>query len=269
MKCSPALFALLLLTASLGGCARPTIVNPVITVPLGGRTFTLEVAATPDSQKAGLSDRDSLPADHGLIYVYTDETEHYRTEDAHMPLDIIFVNSAGVIVSIHELNANDRTSIASDKPAFYAIEVNHSAAAVKVGDTLTIPPAASRMAIAQMQIGKTQFALEVAATAEDQEIGLMSRDVLPAGRGIIFVFPEEKPRDFWMKNTRISLDIIFLDSAGVVVSIRQMAPFDLNLTSSNFPARYAVELNKGAAEASGVKVGDRLTIPPQATAKKY
>ena len=64
-----------------------------------------------------------------------------------------------------------------------------------------------------------------------------------------------------MKNTHIPLDIIFLSPEAKVVSIHQMEAFDLRTTYSDYPAKYAIELNQGAAEKAGVKVGDTLQIP--------
>jgi uncharacterized protein len=125
----------------------------------------------------------------------------------------------------------------------------------------------SGLAVVSMQIGNRTFHLEVAATADSQETGLMKRDSMPDDHGMIFVFGDESPRTFWMKNTRFPLDIIFVNTAGVVVSIKQMDAYDLHETPSDKPARYAIELNKGAAESAGVKVGDQLTIPTEARSK--
>ncbi|MDB5331537.1 MAG: hypothetical protein JWP03_2688 [Phycisphaerales bacterium] len=122
--------------------------------------------------------------------------------------------------------------------------------------------------VVKMQIGKQNYHIEVAATQSQQETGLMKRDSMPDDHGMIFIFGEEKVLEFWMKNTRIPLDIIFLDARGRVVSIRQMEPYDERHTSSGFPAKYAIELNRGAAADSGVKVGDRLTIPDSAKEPK-
>lgn len=119
-----------------------------------------------------------------------------------------------------------------------------------------------------MKIGNQSFHLEVAATSAAQEKGLMQRDSVPADQGMIFVFGDESVRYFWMKNTRIPLDIIFLDRDGRVVSIRRMQAYDLNETSSIYPAQYAIELNAGAAEKCGVKTGDQLSIPAQARSLK-
>ncbi len=112
-----------------------------------------------------------------------------------------------------------------------------------------------------MQLGSKTFTLEVANTVPTRERGLMQRDSMPADHGMIFVFPEEEVLSFWMKNTRIPLDIIFVAKDGRVVSIHSMKPYDLRSTRSAGPAKYAIELNKGAAEGAGVKAGDVLAIP--------
>jgi uncharacterized membrane protein (UPF0127 family) len=95
----------------------------------------------------------------------------------------------------------------------------------------------------------------------------MRRDTMPADHGMLFVFNREAPLSCWMKNTRIPLDIIYLDAAGRVVSVKQMKAFDLNSTPSDSPAQYAIELNKGAAESAGVKAGMTLKLPGGLKAK--
>ena len=115
-----------------------------------------------------------------------------------------------------------------------------------------------------MKIGRRNFQLEVARTLPQQQKGLMQRDSMPSDHGMIFVFHDEQPQGFWMKNTRIPLDILYLDSRGRIVSIHQLRPYDLKTVPSAAPAQFAIELNKGAAAAAGVKVGDVLEIPPGA-----
>jgi uncharacterized membrane protein (UPF0127 family) len=115
-----------------------------------------------------------------------------------------------------------------------------------------------------MQIGSKPFTLEVANTLSTRERGLMQRDSMPAGHGMIFVFDNEDRLGFYMKNTRIPLDIVFVNAAGVVVSIKQMKPYDLKTTYTDAPAKWAIELNAGAAAGAGLKVGDALQIPDAA-----
>ena len=115
-----------------------------------------------------------------------------------------------------------------------------------------------------MPIGSKTFTLEVADTMASQEKGLMQRDTMPESHGMIFVFSDERDHDFYMKNTRIPLDIIFLNGDARIIHMATMRPYDLSLTPSNGPAKYAIELNAGQIKATGVQVGQTLAIPPEA-----
>ncbi len=107
-----------------------------------------------------------------------------------------------------------------------------------------------------------ELELEVADEERERAAGLMFRPKMPADAGMLFVFREEAERAFFMKNTEIPLDIVFLNRSGTVVSIKQMKAFDLRSTPSRAPAMYAIELNAGAAERLGIRVGDKLKMPP-------
>jgi hypothetical protein len=113
-----------------------------------------------------------------------------------------------------------------------------------------------------VKVGQQTYLLEVANDDGERQTGLMHRDAMPPDRGMLFVFPDDQVRGFWMKNTRIPLDILFLDAGGTIVSIRQLKPFDESSVSSWFPARFAIELNEGAAEQAGAKVGHVVNLPP-------
>jgi len=112
-----------------------------------------------------------------------------------------------------------------------------------------------------MQIGNQQFTIEIADTPSKRSVGLMKRDEMPADHGMIFIFPEPDTYSFWMKNTRIPLDIIFIDANGRIASIQQMKPYELKSVSPPVAVKYAIELNEGAAAKAGAKVGDRISIP--------
>jgi uncharacterized protein len=112
--------------------------------------------------------------------------------------------------------------------------------------------AKSGLQTVKMDIGQKTFTLEVADTEATRSYGLMRRDSMPADHGMIFVFNREAPLGFWMKNTRIPLDILYVDATGKVVSVKQMKPHDTNTTPSDGPAQYAIELNEGAADKAGV-----------------
>jgi len=111
--------------------------------------------------------------------------------------------------------------------------------------------------------GKT-FSVEVAETSEEHELGLMFRDSMPADHGMIFVFQDESPRRFWMKNTRIPLDIMYFDKDLKMVSLSADTPPCRVARCPSYPsvapAKYVLELNAGSAASLGVGVGDKLTL---------
>ena len=119
-----------------------------------------------------------------------------------------------------------------------------------------------------VRLGTRDFVLEVADTDATRQRGLMYRAELPPDHGMLFVFSDEQERMFWMKDVPFPLDIVFLGSDAQVVSIRQMKPFDRSTTYSHAPAKYAIELNKDAAEAVGLKVGTRIPLPPDVAASR-
>ena len=122
----------------------------------------------------------------------------------------------------------------------------------------------SGLRMVDVTIGSKTLTLEVADTPESRQTGLMRRDSMDRDHGMLFVFPAEETLGFYMKNTRIPLDIIFLDGSRRVVSIATMRPYDLSTTHSAGSAKYAIEINAGVAKETGVKVGDTIDIPESA-----
>jgi uncharacterized membrane protein (UPF0127 family) len=110
----------------------------------------------------------------------------------------------------------------------------------------------------------SRFTVELAETQEKQALGLMFRDSLPDDRGMLFVFPGEAMRGFWMKNTRIPLDIFYFDSDLKLVSVAENTqPCQTRQCPgyrSASPARYVLELNSGKAAELGVQTGDILEL---------
>jgi len=106
------------------------------------------------------------------------------------------------------------------------------------------------------------FAVEIARTPAEMERGLMFRDRLPPDHGMLFLYEEERPVSFWMKNTLIPLDLIFADSSGRILQIAERAvPLSTALISSEKPVRAVLEVNGGTAARLGIAVGDRLIHP--------
>ena len=102
---------------------------------------------------------------------------------------------------------------------------------------------------------------ELALSRSEQQLGLMYRKTLPENDGMLFVFAEEKPRSFWMKNTYLELDIIFLDKDLKVVSIAEKAvPLTETPRASTGPAQYVLEVAGGRSKAWGIAAGSRARL---------
>jgi uncharacterized membrane protein (UPF0127 family) len=108
-----------------------------------------------------------------------------------------------------------------------------------------------------------QLKLEIARTETEREQGLMFRGSLDENSGMLFVFNESKPQTFWMLNTYIPLDVIFLDSNFKVVKIyKNTKPNQTTeLYPSTVPVQYAIETNAGWSDKVGLQVGDEIDIP--------
>lgn len=115
-----------------------------------------------------------------------------------------------------------------------------------------------------VELGGKTFGVELATTSEKQALGLMFRDSLPADQGMLFVFPNEAPRSFWMKNCRIPLDIMYFNKDLQMVSISADTPPCRVARCPSYPsagpAMYVLELNAGMAAELGVAAGDRLIL---------
>ena len=101
---------------------------------------------------------------------------------------------------------------------------------------------------------------EVAATAEERSEGLMYRDQVPDGTGMLFVFQDNAVRSFWMANTYVALDIAYLDPSFRVVDIMQMQPLVTDSYVSRAPAMYGLEVRQGWFGEQGIEVGAQAEI---------
>jgi uncharacterized protein len=110
---------------------------------------------------------------------------------------------------------------------------------------------------------KVEVRVEVADDPFEQARGLMHRKSLGEDRGMLFVFPGEEERSFWMRDTLIPLSIAYIDSKGRITDILDMKPLDDKPPHyvSSEPVQYALEVNQGFFEARGVKIGDHARLP--------
>ena len=110
--------------------------------------------------------------------------------------------------------------------------------------------------------GVRNFRVELAATPEQLDRGLMYRRELPEGRGMLFDFKEDRPVGMWMKNTYISLDMLFIRSDGTIVKIAEKTkPHSLKNIMSGPPVRGVLEVIGGTARKFGIRPGDKVVHP--------
>ena len=103
--------------------------------------------------------------------------------------------------------------------------------------------------------------VEFAKNEMERSLGLMYRSSMDEHQGMWFIFPEEAPRSFYMRNTEIPLDIIYLDKDKKVVSIAKNArPYDETSLPSEKPAMYVLEINGGLSDKWGIEKGDRMEV---------
>lgn len=111
--------------------------------------------------------------------------------------------------------------------------------------------------------GPLRLEVELAKRDEERQRGLMYRTELADDRGMLFVFERERRLAFWMKNTCIALDMIFVAADGVIVGIEENVPtLNENTYSPGCPAKYVIEVNAGWTRKRGIQAGQRVELPP-------
>lgn len=105
----------------------------------------------------------------------------------------------------------------------------------------------------------TSFNIEIADDDYETQTGLMHRKSMEDNNAMLFIFPDMRTRSFYMKNTYISLDIIYLDNDNTIVSIQENAkPLDETSLPSEGPAQYVLEVNGGLSQQWSITAGDRM-----------
>lgn len=106
---------------------------------------------------------------------------------------------------------------------------------------------------------KAKIDLEIADTEYERELGLMNRNEMKENEGMLFIFPEQKVLTFWMRNTLISLDMIFVNDQKKIVMIHKYTKTLSDQSySSTLPAKYVVEVVGGFTDKHNIKVGDKI-----------
>ncbi len=120
------------------------------------------------------------------------------------------------------------------------------------------PPATQKLEI-ETHHGVRTFDVEIASDDASRELGLMCRKTMAKSHGMLFEFPQADPQTFWMKNTYLPLDIIYIGPNGRIVSIAANAkPFDETPLPSTGPANGVLEIKGGLSAKLGIRAGDQV-----------
>jgi len=117
----------------------------------------------------------------------------------------------------------------------------------------------SKISISRDGLQKHEFSVELATTEEDRSLGLMFRKELPHNSGMLFIYERERVVKMWMKNTFISLDMLFIDKNGFIIHlVKQTRPLSLDIISSMGNVLGVLELLGGTSDRLGIRAGDRV-----------
>ena len=150
---------------------------------------------------------------------------------------------------------NRRRLLAASLAVLMASAAGH--AAEQTGPQPDLPK--QRLVIVTAGGGRHEFRVEMAATPDQQETGLMFRPSVPADGGMLFDWGQEQSSQMWMKNTISSLDMLFIGSDGTVRHIAERTtPRSLAVIDGGVPVRATLELAAGTAERLDIRVGDKV-----------
>jgi uncharacterized membrane protein (UPF0127 family)/CheY-like chemotaxis protein len=208
----------------------------------------------------------ALSKDIPVVLLSAHADESVRFEAYRLGVNGVFNKSLGFYNAEHILNSlvrvmsrerSGRRYLSKRSIAFTSIVLAFFLGVLFIAKTLFWEP--------QVCLGDSCVKVELAQAQEDRAEGLKYRSSLADGQGMLFVFPEEGYWPFWMKDTYISLDIIWLDRYNRVVEIIENAlpaPGVLEPPSFGgiYPSRYVLEVNAGFAKKNGVKVGQEVTF---------
>lgn len=118
-----------------------------------------------------------------------------------------------------------------------------------------------------LKIKDQNFKIELAQSLAQKSLGLGNRDSLCQNCGMLFIYQAEGPLPFWMKNTRIPLDMVWLNREGTIVDLKTALPqpntpdHQLTIYQNQTPAQYVLELNAYKAKELDLKIGDQIPLP--------
>lgn len=145
--------------------------------------------------------------------------------------------------------------------AFIAAVFAFGAARVHAQDEAMVLPVEPERLVVATAMGDRSFTIEIADDPDERARGLMFREQMDGDHGMLFVFEDTRHVGFWMHNTPLPLDLVFISEGGEVRAIKRGIPFSREPIDPGEPVRFVLELNAGAAAGAGMARGDRVRHP--------
>lgn len=275
---------LLLLLAACDGGKRGDGAPAAITIK--GKRIDVQLVLTELERKRAIQSLPAAPEGKGTLLLWPRERfMKLEPVGARASFDVLFLARGGKVVDVGFLEAGDARGLMPKAEAAGALLLapgSVKSLGIQAGEAVELSAeiqAAAPKDLATMKIGDATAYVEFALTEAERQHGLMHRPRMSADDGMLFAYPHEGYRSFWMANTLIPLDIAFLKADGTIVNVNetptypnpQNPPTPAPHSSSKGEARYVLEMNlgwfkrKGLTDESGYpKAGLKAVIPPEA-----
>ncbi|PMC18769.1 hypothetical protein CJ230_02670 [Oligella urethralis] len=144
------------------------------------------------------------------------------------------------------------------KPLFFSLSLMLASVLMPATSQAATTESAPQLPTQLLRLGNSTLEVEIAATNQSRQRGLMHRHVMAEERGMLFMFEQAERLCFWMRNTYIPLSIAYLDKDATIIEIFDMQALDERSVCSTAPAQFALEVNQGWFERHQIQVGQRV-----------
>jgi uncharacterized membrane protein (UPF0127 family) len=269
--------AVLALSVAAWSCREAPAPNASVT--LGGRPIPVTVLATAKERREAKLTCTTLPDGRGYLLWWPRE-RFLKLEPLADSYDVVFLDRSGTVVDIGRLDRGSDEGLVPQAEAAGALLLpldEPKKTGIRKGDHAVLSGIPAPEDLAPLTIGDVAIKVELALTEPERQHGLMFRPRMSADEGMLFGYPDQAPRTFWMMNTLIPLDIAFFASDGTLLNVNETPTGadprrePVPRSPSSGPARFVLEMNlgwfkrKGLVDAEGkVKPGLKATFPPRA-----
>jgi hypothetical protein len=236
-------------------------------IKIGKEKLRVKVVYKEKDRRKIFEAKEVLPSEGIFLMYKRPRYIHLYLRDTQADFSVAFVDKKFQIVQLCDLRHDKGEGITSEKEVSYALFTIRnwfSAKNIKVKDKIEVPEKLKKLKVEEtpyVKIKKAKVYVEIAKTEQQRARGLKYRTKLSEDFGMLFIYPFEDYRSFWMEDTRIPLSIAFIKKDLTILSIHDMKPFDKKTTDSEEMVMYALEVNKGWFEKHGIKPGDKVKLP--------